>query len=126
MAEKSGFADLRYLPIICGLILSSAERDGPPKSLNPWLRSVSYLSASALFRSLCIRIISGGKSTITHSVSVSCMYGRTSGLSSVRSATLDMRSRVSISVALDISLGRVAVMPMIRTSLPTNRCAIPE
>lgn len=42
---------------------------------------------------------SGGNSTLIHSVSVSWMYGFTSGLFSVLSATLEILNRVKISVA---------------------------
>ena len=54
------------------------------------------------------------------------MYGVTSGLSSVLSATLEILSFVRISVALSFSLGKVAVIPTSLAEEFSNLCAIPE
>ena len=68
--------------------------------------------------------MSDERSTVTHSVLVSWMYGFTSGLESFRSAKLLTCKLSQISFAFSFSLGNVAVIPSNRTFDPLSCFAI--
>ena len=125
MAAKSGLAAARRCESTAPRMPSSADSDLRERRSNPWPASAPYRSSRALTSSAWTPSRSRVSPTLTHSVSVVCMYGLTSSLCSVLCSTLPARSAAMTARALSCSLGRVAVMPTIRALAGAILSAIP-